>query len=75
MQAVKFIIMQFSPWSIFLNTVLKNSSENILEEIKVDPVEKKSAQYKQKRLNVNRKEDIQNSLTIDLSEDEDLDDR
>jgi len=47
-------------------------------ELKVDTVRKKLAEYKQKLLNhISRTEDIRypnNTLTIDLTEDEDLDD-
>jgi hypothetical protein len=52
--------------------------ENILEELKVDPVETELAQYRRNWLNhVSRMEDIRypNTLTIDLPKDEDLDDR
>jgi hypothetical protein len=52
----------------------KRRNEDILEELKVDPVGKKSAQYKQKKLlnHVRRMEDRyqKNSKTIDLSEEE-----
>jgi hypothetical protein len=53
--------------------------ENILEKLKVDPMLNKLAQYKQKCYIMSagwKTFDTQNnSLTIDLSKDKDLDDR
>jgi hypothetical protein len=59
------------------NLLYHSKNEDILEQLKLVPVENTLAQCKQKWLNhVSRVEDIQNSSSIfDLSEDEKLDDQ